>query len=206
MPAISHISAFLATVEGERQTRGYIPCNLTTGGTANDRGGPNPERYVAMGASGVTIGTGCDLGQTDAKTLRLYGLDDQDLLDAFSPYLGLKQNAAIQRLHEMPLAISPLQAEKLDHAVHGGYLSRYVRPAYDSASKVPFDSLPEPAQAVIMSVCFQKGCGGVRRDWPKLWGYLTSQNWANAVNELQTGFKQYQNRRIAEGKHLGALL
>ena len=205
MPDIAHISDFLATVEGPRQTRGYIPCNLTTGGTANYRGGPNPERYLAMGVSGVTIGTGCDLGQTDAKTLRAYGLDDQELLDAFTPYLGLKQTAAIRLLHEMPLTISPLQAENLDHAVHGGYLARYVRPAYDKASAIPFDALPPQAQAVIMSVCFQKGCGGVRRDWPKLWSYLTSQNWKSAANELQTGFKQYQNRRMAEGKHLGAL-
>lgn len=206
MADIAHISSFLTTVEGPRQTQGYIPCNLKAGGTANYRGGPFPERYAAMGASGVTIGTGCDLGQTDADTLRAYGLDDQCLLDCFAPYLGLKQDAAIMRLHEKPLSITPAQAEKLDHAVHGGYLARYVRPAYDRASAVPFDALPPQAQAVVMSVCFQKGCGGVRRDWPKLWSYLTAQNWASAANELQTGFRQYQNRRMAEGKHLSTLL
>ncbi|WP_302608478.1 pesticin C-terminus-like muramidase, partial [uncultured Desulfovibrio sp.] len=45
------------------------PCNLTTGGTANYTGGPNPERYVPMGVSGVTIGTGVDLGQKDKDEL-----------------------------------------------------------------------------------------------------------------------------------------
>ena len=28
--------------EGPQQLRGYIPCDLTTGGTANYYGGPNP--------------------------------------------------------------------------------------------------------------------------------------------------------------------
>lgn len=55
--------------EGPQQLRGYIPCDLRTGGTANYYGGPNPERYVPMGISGVTVGTGVDLGQTDATTL-----------------------------------------------------------------------------------------------------------------------------------------
>lgn len=206
MRDISHISNFLTRVEGTRQTQGYIPCNLKTGGTANYKGGPNPQNYTAMGASGVTIATGCDLGQTDIATLQKYGLTDDFLLNRFKPYIGLKQNDAIYRLNSLPLNITEAQAESLDNAVHNGYLSRYVVPAYNKASRISFYDLPANAQDVIMSVCFQKGCGGVRRDWPKLWSFLISQDWKAASNELITGFAQYKNRRTIEGKHLAELL
>lgn len=206
MADIAFISDFLAKVEGPRQTAGYIPCFARTGGTANYRGGPNPGNYTAMGASGVTIATGCDLGQTDIATLKGYGVNDNFLLEILKPYIGLKKNAAIQKLHQSPLAISSAHAELLDHSVHGGYLDRYARPAYEKKSRVKFDDLPLQAQAVVMSVCFQKGCGGVARDWPKLWGYLTTQNWKSAAYELKHGFKQYTTRRKIEGALLEELL
>ena len=195
------IEAFLSRVEGKRQTVGYIPCNLVGGGTANYKGGPNPERYRAMGASGVTIATGCDLGQTNVETLNQYGLD-LAIIRLFTFYFGKKKTVAINALHERPLKISDAQAEAVDLAVHTGYLNRYVRPAYEKAAGVPFDSLPDQARAVIMSLCFQKGCGGVARDWPVVWGHLTHQRWAQAANELCTGFKQYAGRRRAEGNLL----
>lgn len=198
MADIVRISNFLTRVEGPRQTVGYIPCFLKGGGSANYKGGPNPERYTAMGASGVTIATGCDLGQTDIPTLKSYGLTDSFLLDILNPYIGLKKKQAIDKLHQSPLAISTENAERLDHAVHGGYLNRYVRPAYERKSGKSFNDLPWQAQAVIMSVCFQKGCGGVARDWPKLWSHLCAQEWKAAAHELNNGFRQYLGRRRTE--------
>lgn len=205
MADIAKISNFLTQVEGPRQTVGYIPCYLKTGGSANYKGGSNPERYTAMGASGVTIGTGCDLGQTSIAELQGYGLTDASLLAILSPYIGLKKTAAIQKLHQSPLVISMTNAEKLDHAVHGGYLSRYVRPAYEKKSRAKFDDLPWQAQAVVMSVCFQKGCGGVAKDWPILWGHLCACNWSAAANELRTGFTNYLGRRRQEAELLDGI-
>lgn len=206
MADITFISNFLTKVEGPRQTVGYIPCYLKSGGSANYKGGSNPGNYTAMGASGVTIATGCDLGQTDIATLKSYGLNDASLLNILSPYIGLKKDAAIQKLHAKPLVISISNAESIDHAVHGGYLNHYVRPAYEKKSRVKFDDLPAHAQAVVMSVCFQKGCGGVARDWPKLWKYLTQCDWASAAYELRYGFKQYLGRRRTEAALLEELI
>lgn len=207
MADIKYISNFLTKVEGPRQTRGYVPCFVKTGGTANYRGESDPSRYMAMGASGVTIATGCDLGQTTLAILRGYGISSQALLGTLSPYIGLKKDAALRRLHEQPLRITEEQAEKLDNAVHGGYLKTWVIPAYEQDSGgVRFDSLPRQAQAVIMSVCFQKGSGGVRRDWPKTWRALARQDWKNAAGELQHGFKNYKTRRAIEGRLLEELL
>lgn len=189
-------------VEGPRQTRGYIPCRPRNFTGVNQ----DPAEYTAIGASGVTIATGCDLGQTDVETLESYGLDDS-IISPLIPYLGKKKAAAIQKLSELPLKISDELAAEIDYHVHRGYLDRWVRPAYErDSSGVKFDDLPKEAQTVIFSTCYQKGCGGVRKEWPKLWGYLTEQNWADASNELTTGFQQYAARRRMEGELLkGAL-
>lgn len=204
MVEMEYITDFLRRVEGW-YTRLYIPCFLKAGGTANYIGGPNPDNYRAMGASGCTVGIGCDLGQTDEKTLLGYGLSP-DVAVIFRPYYGKKKDDAIQVLHTLPLVVSESVAKELTIAVHKGYLEKYVKPAYALKSRVLFDSLPKQAQAVVMSVCYQKGVGGVRRDWPKLWEYLTTQKWRLAVNELKTGFSQYKSRRKIEGELLEELL
>lgn len=219
MANIKYISDFLTRVEGDRQRRGYVPCTEKSSGRGRNYigrtdtpafGVPFPATgsaflYKAMGVSGVTIATGCDLGQTTRATLEDYGLNDRALLDTLQPYIGLKRDDALLKLFAAPLLITKEQSESLDYAVHGGYLRKYVRPAYDKASTVKFDDLPNQAQAVVMSVCFQKGCGGVRRDWPKTWKYLTTQDWARASHELQHGFVKYEGRRRMEGKLLEEL-
>lgn len=199
------IEALLTKVEGPRQTTGYIPCNLKTGGTANYKGGPNPERYSAMGASGVTIATGCDLGQTDFATLTGYGLE-RAIAGVFNPYYGKKRDDAIRTLRKWPLVITPDAARQLDEAVHLGYLTRFVIPAYNKESRVKFADLPGKAQAVIMSICFQKGVGGTRRGAPLTWAAFCRQDWKAASDELLHGFTAYKSRRITEGKLLQELL
>lgn len=201
---MAYISDFLRRVEGF-YTRLYIPCFLRKGGTANYFGGPNPGNYTAMGASGCTVGVGCDLGQTDAKTLLGYGCAE-DVVRIFTPYYGKKKEAAINILHAKPLTVSEDIAMALTIAVHEGYLAQNVRPVYDKKSRVKFDNLPRQAQAVVMSVCYQKGVGGVQRDWPKTWKYLTQCDWASASAELKHGFTQYKSRRQIEGKLLEELL
>lgn len=203
MADMDFISAFLrqSGVEGRPQTVGYVPARPHNFTGAKRQ---NPRLFTAIGASGVTVATGCDLGQSSARELTACGLEP-GLANRFAPWLGLKKEAAIEKLAVRPLQISEETAARLDACVHAGYLSRYVRPAYEKASHVPFDSLPREAQAVVFSVCFQKGCGGVRRDWPKLWGCLTRQDWAGASRELLTEFRQYVLRRRKEGLLLARL-
>ena len=216
MPAnVSYISAFFNKdgVEGPRVTRGYIPCwivgtNHKKSANFVGREDQVPSRYDAMGASGVTIATGVDLGQTDRGSLSAYGVSDE-LIDKLSRYIGKKRDAAIAELHKAPLTITSSEAAELDHAVHRGYLMRYVRPAYDKASKVHFDDLPEQAQAVVFSICYQHGCGGVKKNCPATWKWLTTQNWAEASEELRKRFHPpypYINRRRIEGNLLRELL
>lgn len=199
---IPYISAFLNTpgVEGSRQTRGYIPAKP---GNFTGAAGQDPGAYVAIGASGVTIATGCDLGQTDADTMLGYGLESS-IVNQLRPYFRLKKGDAIMKLSRLPLVVSASVAAEIDHAVHCGYL-RYVESAYDTASSVKFADLPNQAQAVVFSLCFQKGCTGVRNDWPVVWGHLVRQDWRAASRELLHGFTQYKLRRNIEGELLKEL-
>ena len=216
---LDYMWEFLATVEGDCFTCGYVPSNRVSDGKGRNYVGRiipaatkypkyistgEPSEYTAMGASGVTIATGCDLGQTDTDTLHAYGLPS-GIINQLRPYIGLRKSDALRKLADMPLVIAPDTAALLDECVHAGYLQKYVEPAYNRASSVKFADLPKQAQAVVFSVCFQKGCGGVRRDWPNTWKYLTTQNWPAAAAELQNGFSEYVGRRRDEAALLREL-
>ena len=201
---IDYISAFLNRdgVEGPRQTTGYIPARP---GNFYGKTNQDPARYDAIGVSGVTIGTGVDLGQTDAESLRGYGVSE-DLIRKFEPYLGLSSKRAIYKLSSHPLKITAEEAEILDHAMHMGYLKRYVMPTYNKYSpKIRYEDLPMQAQAVVFSLIYQLGAGGVRKNAPMTWYYLTNQMWADASHELIYGFKKYSGRRAIEGRLLKGL-
>lgn len=214
---IPAIRAFLNRpgIEGPQQRRGYIPCYWNPAGAApgsvrrtrNYTGQPRPEEYTAMGVSGVTVGTGVDLGQTDADTLRGAGAPD-GLVNTLRPYLGRKQDAAIRTLHRLPLTLSAASADVLDAAVHALH-ARRIAARYDNDSPVaPFASLPPQAQAAIFSLLYQLGCAGGPRRAPRTWAAFLSGDWRDAAARLRRGslWEGYQARRALEGKHLSELL
>lgn len=192
--------------EGPQQLRGYIPCDLTTGGTANYYGGPNPERYVPMGISGVTIGTGVDLGQTDAATLGGMGVNP-GIVSQLRPYLGQRQAAAVAVLHRLPLTISQDVADELDAAMLNHHISK-ISAYYDAATDPgTFASLPWQAQAAIVSIQYQRGVNSPRK-YPNTWKAFVNQGWADAAYRLGTGrfWDDYQNRRRLESELLKELV
>ena len=189
--------------EGPQQLRGYIPCNLASGGTANYKGGPNPERYAPMGVSGVTIGTGVDLGQTDAETLNGMGVS-AGIVNQLRPYLGRGKAAAVAVLHRLPLTISQAVADELDAAMLNHHIAKIVD-YYDRAVGLPgcFATLPWQAQAVIVSIQYQRGVKSPRK-YPNTWKAFVNQDWADAAYRLGTGrfWEGYRERRALEGKLL----
>ncbi len=191
--------------EGPQQLRGYIPCELTTGGTANYKGGPNPERYIAMGASGVTIGTGVDLGQTDKDTLRGMGVSNA-VVYKLMPYLEQSRAAAVDALHRLPLTLSQAAADELDEAMLNHHISK-ISAYYDAATDHgTFASLPWQAQAAIVSIQYQRGVKSPRK-YPNTWKAFVTQNWTDAAYRLGTGrfWTGYQGRRRLESELLKEL-
>lgn len=199
---IARIRAFLATVEGTQQTQGYIPCDLVGGGTANYRGGPNPERYVPMGVSGVTIGTGVDLGQTSAAELEGMGVSSATI-NSLRPYLGQSGPDAVEVLHRLPLTVSQAVAEELDAALHTRHIG-IAQARYDKdAGAGAFAALPWQAQATITSIIYQRGPGSIKR-FQNTWAAFVRQDWPDAARRLMNGdlWERYQSRRAAEGRLL----
>lgn len=187
------IRGFLTRWE-TRQPVAYIPCRKR-----NFTGREDPARCgEPVGASGVTVGAGLDLGQQSEADLRRMGLPAL-LIERFRPYLGKRREDAVDALSRFPLTLIDVECDTMDAAVHGDYIRRaadiYDR---DTAGR-PFAALPPQAQAVIVSLFYQLGAPS---KYPKTWKYLCACDWASASYELRTGFKRYANRRADEGRLL----
>ncbi|MBQ7584909.1 MAG: hypothetical protein IJU40_01500 [Desulfovibrionaceae bacterium] len=192
--------------EGPQQLKGYIPCNLTNGKTANYVGGPNPERYDPMGVSGVTIATGVDLGQTDAPTLKKIGVSDSTI-NLLRPYLEKRKKNAVYALHNNSLTITKEIADELDRCMIGHHISiiskRYDRDAGPGA----FESIPWQAQAVIVSILYQRGVNSPSK-FKNTWAALIRKDWKDASQRFLNAslWAGYHGRRREEGKLLGEIV
>ncbi len=80
---------FISKLEGGRRTTGYVP---------------NPEGS----RSGVTIGTGIDLGQMGESDLEQFNFPS-DLKDKLRPYLGKIKFKAVDLLDTMPLHVTDIE-------------------------------------------------------------------------------------------------
>ena len=199
----NEIEDVLAAFEGN-MLRGYIPCKLSNGGTANYFGGSNPERYIPMGASGVTIACGLDLGQQSASGLKRMVLP-AELVAIFRPYLGKQGAEAVEALHAAPFSISAEQCAVVNACVHADYIERAAS-LFDRNSRTKsFADLPWQAQAVIVSLFYQLGGpqpSANHPGYPILYSCLCDGDWQAAARELKTGFRRYVQRRAAEAELL----
>jgi len=186
------INAVLAKYEGKAYARGYVPCK-----------GGEP-----LGASGVTIGTGVDLGQQTREGLSAMGVPE-DILVILTPYIGLKKQAALKKLLSAPLVLTVDQVEILDAVVHKHYID-------DTAQKFGeerFTNAPKEAQAVAVSLCYQFGTPS-RAVSPSLglaWQAMRDGNYKYAASHLtnsrgwSTDHQQYMGRRKQEAALLNAI-
>lgn len=194
----AYIRSFLTRWES-RQTAAYIPCQRRNylGRGAYDYALYGP----VIGVSGVTVGTGLDLGQQSTADLRRMGVP-QALVARFLSYLGKRKMDAVHALHDFPLTLSDAECDSLDAAVHADYIARAAA-LYDAEAEMPLRDCPAEAQAVIVSLFYQLGAGRTR--YPKTWRLLCEADWPGAARELQTGFTRYANRRADEGRLLAVL-
>lgn len=195
------IFSFLEKVEGRLQTRGYIPCYCRGGHTANYRGYGDPDDYTAMGASGVTIGIGVDLGQQSRAQLCKWSVPPR-LVDRLTPYLGKQRGYAIEALHAAPLFLPEADAKALTIAEQTGYLRDTVIPWWDSKGGVRFEDMPVEAQTALFSFVYQCGPKGAERRGPNTLKALLKGDYCKAALCLmdRTGWNgEYVNRRFQEG-------
>ncbi len=178
------IFEFLGEVEGRAYTTGYVP-TYSNG--------------VVAGVSGVTIGTGVDLGQQDREGLLRMGVPGP-IVSRLERYLGLRKDAAVEALKNSKLTLTPEEVKALDTAVFGQYL-KGIEKLYNGGRPVkPFADLPREAQAAMLSLYYQRGEGYIRKA-TELWQYFLNGEWGKAADWLcnPDNAGDYFHRREREG-------
>lgn len=177
---------FIGALEGNR-INGYIPKNKKTG--------------KILGKSGVTIGTGVDLG---SKNAAYFSKLDKPIRDKLSPYFGLKGTAANNKLKAEPLNLTKEEVIKINKITKDSELDK-IKKRWKSSSKAAnlpknFDDLPRWMATPVVSALFQYGANSS----PKLWKATTSGDVPAIEKELRNFTKNnaYQTRRDAEADYL----
>lgn len=180
------IEEFLGKVEGRGVATGYIPRN---------------SRGKILGVSGVTIGTGIDLGQQSAEGLAAMGIAP-GIVGLLTPYLGLKGEAAANKLERLPLIVRPDVVAALDRAVR----ETYTRETAAMFGTENFESAPREVQAVATSLHYQFGKPW-RESSPSLgkaWEAMRFGRYAEAAGHLRNtsgwseSHQKYMRRRKVE--------
>ncbi|OCH21921.1 pesticin C-terminus-like muramidase [Aliivibrio logei] len=174
---------FIQKLEGV-ETKGYVP-------------------FPDKSQSGVTIGTGFDLGARTLSDLKKMGLS-KSLIDKFTPYLSLKKYDAVNKLEEIPLTITNEELNTLSLLVKQSETDKLVTLYNKSSSKVKFECLPSQAQTVIASVAYQYG--NLSTETPKFWKQAIQQNWTGMHKNLLNFYDDYSTRRKTEATLLKGLL
>ncbi len=183
---VDFIKKFLGLMEGQGITRGYVPM----------------KNGAVLGVSGVTIGTGCDLGQQTAAGLMDMGVPHSIVIKLL-PYIGLKKQAAVEAIKCQPLTLTAAEIKTLDDAVIGRYV-RDIEARYNKDNPTyRFADIPPEAQAVVVSLLYQRGLASPK-SYPNTWALLLKADWPGAAAKLCTGslWSGYQTRRAAEGNLL----
>ena len=181
---------FIGALEGSR-INGYIPKN---------------KKGKILGKSGVTIGTGVDLG---SKNAAYFSKLDKSIRDKLSPYFGLKGTAAANKLKTKPLGLTKEEVIKINKITKDSELDK-IKKRWKSSSKASnlpsnFDDLPKWMATPVVSALFQYGANSS----PKLWTAITSGD-VPAIEKVLRNFTKsnaaYQTRRDAEADYLTGTL
>jgi len=197
-----YIEKVLAHFEGRAIQRGYVPCKGGTFYGSIDCGEP-------LGASGVTVATGVDLGQQTRRGLLSMGISERTVA-ALAPYIGLKKTEAVERLRAAPLALTPEQVAEIDNAVH----NRYIEEAALLFGPDAFAAAPKEAQAVAVSLHYQFGeprrpaSPALALAWEamRLGKYVRAAAYLRDANLWSEPHRAYMNRRRQEAAILEAVI
>lgn len=210
--------SFLEDSEGALVTKGYVP--KYSRDVKDKNGKVIHKKGDVIGASGVTISTGVDLGQQSKSGTRSLvdkyvtdkgnpdNVDVDALMTKLDPYFGQKKQDAVDALTKTPLTVTDAEASLLAKAF--GYSTQTsVASTFDKKNTkgMIFEKLPEEAQTVIIDFAYQYGLsttkGSIRQ---KFWDYVLAGDWKDLATWLKSEPDQYKSRRKREGDRLQAAL
>lgn len=165
---------FIANLEGFT-TRGHVP-------------------DVEGSKSGVTIGIGVDLGNTNLNRLHL----PQELHDKLIPYKGKKGKRARKFLNDNPLNLTEEEAMLLSQIALVRYTT-FIKNYWNTDSLIKWGAIPDPVQTVAFSVLYQYGRPN---RVPKFWKAITDLDIKLTIAELRDFGDHYPTRRNKEADYL----
>lgn len=151
--------------------------------------------------SGVTVGSGFDLGSKNTEFLKELNLDTS-LIDKLTPFLGLKGAQASESAPNLKLDDS--EVNQIDTASKQWYTNKLIQ-AYNGADpKTKWEDLDEGKQTVLASVFFQYG--DLKSKTPNFWNQVTTDDWDGALANLRNFGDRYNTRRNKEADFLETFL
>lgn len=171
---------FMFSAEG-RSLTGYVPCK---------NGKP-------IQNSGVTIGTGCDIGQMTSDELRSLDLP-LPVFMKLNPYTNITKEKAVEKLKQLPLELSEHETTLLDEKVHSRIVRRFVR-NFELASNSKFNEQSDQVQTVLASLALNWG-PNFYRTHPEMWALIIKKKWPEVAARLRKVSKRdpLHRRRHAE--------
>lgn len=174
---------FISDQEGEGINTGYVPAR---------RNG------TVIGNSGVTVGTGVDLGsKNDAYFAGL----DESLKAKLRPHYGKRKAAAQASLRSDPLNLTDAEVDALDRHVKEKELDT-LRTRWNQDSDTDFDDLPTNQATAVASTYYHHGNQMFGYNY---WTQTTSGDWQGAADNLRDSFDRdpiFDPRRQREADYL----
>ena len=127
--------------------------------------------------SGVTIGSGVDLGARNVNDLKKLNLPKK-LIDKLTPYLGRKRGHALDFVNRRPLDISKEDARLITNSVREKELDSLAKQWKKDTGK-DFSELPENKATAVASVAFQYGVNRIKK--MDYWKQATSDDWGRSL-------------------------
>ncbi len=143
--------------------------------------------------SGVTVGTGVDIGQLSVADIEALGIP-QELKQKLKPYAGLIRQDAVYFLNNHPLHLTEDEASILDEVITQKTIDELTHRYNAAAFGKSFSELPPEARTVIADIAYQYGSNLAQR-MPNFWSDVTEGRWNIVVQKLRNFGDRYPTRR-----------
>lgn len=193
--------AFIEEREGKAVLTGYVPTKAD--GTI-------------LGKSGVTVGSGVDLGQMNEYEINHLDIST-DLKTKLKPFALKKLADATKALEDYKttnkadFALTEAEVTELDIAMRKKQVktltSAYNKAVAAKTTTLQFEQLPSGIQTAIASLGFQYGMSMASHSNSSVkdfWTNVTDQDWEAAATKLENFGDVYTTRRKLEAEKLRA--
>jgi len=158
---------------------------------------PEDKDGKVIDQSGVTVGTGVDLGSKNEEYFKDL---EPSILNKLKPHFGKKREAAQKSLEENPFSLTEEEALVLDNFVKAKEFN-VLKKRWDRDSEISWDDLTTNQATAIASVYYQHGNQTFGYNF---WDQTTSGDWDSAYENLMTWGGSTPNRRRDEAALLKA--